>query len=71
VDYVLARDQQGNRIGSIIGKTLMNKYWNPNHNKLQLRTSAGTKSSTYSDEGSKYSKTTSREDYMAKVQMLL
>jgi hypothetical protein len=49
----------------------MNKDWNPNHNKLQLRTSAGTKSSTYSDEGTKYSKTTSREDYMAKVQMLL
>lgn len=71
VDYVLARDQQGNRIGSVIGKTLINKDWNPNHNKLQLRTSAGTKSSTYSDEGSKYSKTTSREDYMAKVQMLL
>lgn len=71
VDYVMARDQQGNRIGSVIGKTLMNKDWNPNHNKLQLRTSAGTKSSTYSDEGSKYSKTTSREDYMAKVQMLL
>ena len=71
VDYVLSRDEQGNRIGSIIGKTLINKDWNPNHNKLQLRTSAGTKSSTYTDEGSKYSKTTLREDFMTKSQMLL
>ena len=63
--------QQGERrLGSVIAKYVLDKTFNPNHNRITLHTSSGLKTQSSKEGGVKYANVTEREDYLNKVAIL-
>lgn len=67
VEYVI--DPTHSR-GSVMAKQLLDPNFNPQHNKIEVRTSSGVKISGRREGGTKYIQSNAREDYLSKVEML-
>ena len=65
--YVLSED---GREGSIIIRNVLDKNFNPRHNRLVLSTSSGVKLNIAGNGGTKYSEITVVEDWLSKAAIL-
>ena len=69
VSYITMHDGS-RRIGSLIAKSVLDKNFNKNRNRIQLHTSSGIKTQDSRNGGVKYSEITEREDYINKAVIL-